>query len=201
MPLGSAPAPRRAALSVEGWSLLGAPQAATAAAVSQERCWHAKMKFPGSVLASVFLFLAETMAALYLSSTYRSGGDSMWQSLTLLFSLLPCSLVQLTLLFVHRDFSRDRPLVLLLHLLQLGPLFRCVWDPGSQAQTSAASPTRAGPGGGRRPTRRVRWWHWGPGPSRPTWTLSHLCRPRNVTDSWESGNEAGCTEFLLGSCQ
>ncbi|XP_045326698.1 membrane transport protein XK [Leopardus geoffroyi] len=83
------------------------------------------MKFPGSVLASVILFVAETTAALYLSSTYRSGGDGMWQALTLLFSLLPCALVQLTLLFVHRDFSRDRPLVLLLHLLQLGPLFRC----------------------------------------------------------------------------
>ncbi|KAM5195351.1 endoplasmic reticulum membrane adapter protein XK [Hipposideros larvatus] len=83
------------------------------------------MKFPGSVLTSVFLFVAETTVALYLSSTYRSGGDGIWQALTLLFSLLPCTLVQLTLLFVHRDFSRDRPLVLLLHLLQLGPLFRC----------------------------------------------------------------------------
>ncbi|KFO28238.1 membrane transport protein XK [Fukomys damarensis] len=83
------------------------------------------MKFPASVLASVFLFLAETAWALYLSSTYRSGGDRMWQALTLLFSLMPCALVQLTLVFVHRDLSRDRPLVLLLHLLQLGPLFRC----------------------------------------------------------------------------
>lgn len=83
------------------------------------------MKFPASVLASVFLFVAETTAALYLSSTYRSGGDRMWQALTLFFSLMPCALVQLTLLFVHRDLSRDRPLVLLLHLLQLGPLFRC----------------------------------------------------------------------------
>ncbi|XP_062940138.1 endoplasmic reticulum membrane adapter protein XK-like isoform X2 [Cynocephalus volans] len=79
------------------------------------------MKFPASVLPSV----AEMTAALYLSSTYRTGGDRMWQALTLLFSLLPCALVQLTLLFVHRDLSRDRPLVLLLHLLQLGPLFRC----------------------------------------------------------------------------
>lgn len=87
------------------------------------------MKFPASVLASVFLFVAETTAALSLSSTYRSGGDRMWQALTLLFSLLPCALVQLTLLFVHRDLSRDRPLVLLLHLLQLGPLFRCVQTP------------------------------------------------------------------------
>ncbi|XP_012882202.1 PREDICTED: membrane transport protein XK [Dipodomys ordii] len=83
------------------------------------------MKFPASVLASVFLFVAETSAALYLSSTYLSGGDRIWQALTLLFSLMPCALVQLTLLFVHRDLSRDRPLVLLLHLLQLGPLFRC----------------------------------------------------------------------------
>ncbi|KAM5221101.1 endoplasmic reticulum membrane adapter protein XK [Ctenodactylus gundi] len=83
------------------------------------------MKFPASVLASLFLFVAETTAALYLGSTYRSGGDRMWQALTLLFSLLPCGLVQLTLLFVHRDLSRDRPLVLLMHLLQLGPVFRC----------------------------------------------------------------------------
>ncbi|XP_004714638.1 membrane transport protein XK [Echinops telfairi] len=83
------------------------------------------MKFPGSVLASVFLFLAETAAALYLSSTYHSAGDGMWQALTLLFSLMPCALVQLTLLFVHRDLSRDQPLMLLLHLLQLGPVFRC----------------------------------------------------------------------------
>ncbi|KAL1766284.1 membrane transport protein XK, partial [Sigmodon hispidus] len=83
------------------------------------------MKFPASVLASLFLFVAETIAAFYLSSTYHSAGDRMWQSLTLLFSLMPCALVQLTLLFVHRDLSRDRPLVLLMHLLQLGPLYRC----------------------------------------------------------------------------
>lgn len=105
------------------------------------------MKFPGSVLASVFLFVAETTAALYLSSTYRSGGDGMWQALTLLFSLLPCTLVQLTLLFVHRDFSRDRPLVLLLHLLQLGPLFRCVRDPGPQAADPGHYPSPPWPRG------------------------------------------------------
>jgi hypothetical protein len=101
------------------------------------------MKFPASVLASVFLFVAETTAALYLSSTYRSGGDGIWQALTLLFSLMPCALVQLTLLFVHRDLSRDRPLVLLLHLLQLGPLFRCVRKPGAspRPQLPAGSPT------------------------------------------------------------
>lgn len=87
------------------------------------------MKFPASVLASVFLFVAETMAAFYLSSTYRSAGDRMWQALTLFFCLMPCTLVQFTLLFVHRDLSRDRPLLLLMHLLQLGPLYRCVLNP------------------------------------------------------------------------
>ncbi|OXB79728.1 UNVERIFIED_CONTAM: hypothetical protein H355_010196 [Colinus virginianus] len=84
------------------------------------------MKFPGSVLISVVLFVAETATALCLSGAYRAAGDRMWQWLTLLFALLPCALVQLSLVFIHRDVSRDRPLVLLLHLLQLGPLVRCV---------------------------------------------------------------------------
>ncbi|XP_027544986.1 membrane transport protein XK [Neopelma chrysocephalum] len=84
------------------------------------------MKFPGSVLVSLVLFLSETMAALCLSAAYRSAGDPMWHWLTLLCALLPCVLVQLSLVFIHRDVTRDRPLVLLLHLLQLGPLVRCV---------------------------------------------------------------------------
>nr|XP_033803492.1 membrane transport protein XK [Geotrypetes seraphini] len=84
------------------------------------------MKFPGSVLVSVFLFVAETAAALALGGGYRSAGDGAWQALTLAFALLPCALLQLSLIFVHRDLSRDRPLVLLLHLLQLGPIVRCV---------------------------------------------------------------------------
>lgn len=86
----------------------------------------AAMKFPGSVLVSLVLFVAETAAALCLSGAYRAAGDRMWQWLTLLFALLPCALVQLSLVFIHRDVSRDRPLVLLLHLLQLGPLVRSV---------------------------------------------------------------------------
>lgn len=89
------------------------------------------MKFPGSVLVSLFLFVAETATALYLSSTYRSAGDRIWQSLTLLFALLPCVLVQFSLVFIHRDLSRDRPLVLLLHILQLGPIVR--WAPPGAA--------------------------------------------------------------------
>lgn len=84
------------------------------------------MRLPTSIFVSVSLFTAETTAALYLSSTYRSAGDQIWQALTLLFTLIPSVLVQLTLTFIHRDLSRDRPLVLLLHLLQLGPIVRSV---------------------------------------------------------------------------
>ncbi|XP_053313404.1 endoplasmic reticulum membrane adapter protein XK [Spea bombifrons] len=84
------------------------------------------MKFPSSVLMSLFLFVAETVLAVYLSIAYSSAGDRTWQSLTLLFCLLPCLLVQICLVFIHRDINRDRPLVLLCHLLQLGPLVRCL---------------------------------------------------------------------------
>lgn len=85
-----------------------------------------RMRLPSSIFVSVSLFTAETTAALYLSSTYRSAGDQIWQGLTLLFTLVPSVLVQLTLTFIHRDLSRDRPLILLLHILQLGPIVRSV---------------------------------------------------------------------------
>lgn len=101
----------------------------------------AAMKFPGSVLVSLVLFMSETAAALCLSAWYHHAGDRMWQTLTLLFALLPCALVQLSLVFIHRDVSRDRPLVLLLHLLQLGPLVRSV-SPCCLQQAGAG----AGPG-------------------------------------------------------
>ncbi|KAG9339484.1 hypothetical protein JZ751_023623 [Albula glossodonta] len=84
------------------------------------------MKPPISVLVSVSLFTAETTAALYLSLTYSHSGERIYRGLTLLFTLLPSVLVQLTLTFVHRDLKRDRPLVLLLHILQLGPIVRCL---------------------------------------------------------------------------
>ncbi|KAI1899819.1 hypothetical protein AGOR_G00065680 [Albula goreensis] len=84
------------------------------------------MKPPISVLVSVSLFTAETTAALYLSLTYSHSGERIYRGLTLLFTVLPSVLVQLTLTFVHRDLKRDRPLVLLLHILQLGPIVRCL---------------------------------------------------------------------------
>ncbi|XP_015219926.1 membrane transport protein XK [Lepisosteus oculatus] len=95
------------------------------------------MRLPSSIFVSVSLFIAETTAAVYLSTTYRSAGDKIWQGLTLLFVLVPSVLVQLTLTFIHRDLSRDRPLVLFLHIIQLGPIVRCLeafWIYGSSGK-------------------------------------------------------------------
>ncbi|KAJ8255950.1 hypothetical protein COCON_G00198140 [Conger conger] len=83
------------------------------------------MKLPISIFVSVSLFTAETTAALYLSFTYSSTSDRIYRVLTLLFTLLSSVLVQLTLSFIHRDLQKDRPFVLLLHILQLGPIVRC----------------------------------------------------------------------------
>lgn len=92
------------------------------------------MRLPTSILVSVSLFTAETTAALYLSTTYRS--DHFWQGLTLLFTLVPSVLVQLTLTFIHRELSQDRPLVLLLHILQLGPIVRSAPHPRARSLAS-----------------------------------------------------------------
>ncbi|XP_056397263.1 XK-related protein 2 isoform X2 [Hyla sarda] len=81
---------------------------------------------PFSILTSTFLFCAETVAACVMIAEYKRTEDAVWMSLTIVFMLIPSIMVQLTLTFVHRDLGRDRPLVLLMHLLQLGPIIRCV---------------------------------------------------------------------------
>ncbi|KAM9324200.1 endoplasmic reticulum membrane adapter protein XK-like [Gastrophryne carolinensis] len=81
---------------------------------------------PFSILTFTVLFCAEIVAACVVSAQYGRAEDKVWMSLTILFMLIPSVLVQITLTFVHRDLGRDRPLILLMHLLQLGPIIRCV---------------------------------------------------------------------------
>lgn len=122
------------------------------------------MRLPSSIFVSVSLFTAETTAALYLSSTYRSAGDQIWQGLTLLFTLVPSVLVQLTLTFIHRDLSRDRPLILLLHILQLGPVVRSVGGRGKGGLGYLS--VMVGSAG----------HHRGPDPRHQTSLIPHRCR-------------------------
>ncbi|XP_041846754.1 XK-related protein 2 [Melanotaenia boesemani] len=86
---------------------------------------HGRVHPPLSVVVATLLYLAEFVTAAVLSSLYRKTDDVIWMGFTIAFMLLPAVLIQLTLTFIHRDLGRDRPMVLLLHLLLLGPVIRC----------------------------------------------------------------------------
>ncbi|KAG5851844.1 hypothetical protein ANANG_G00056130 [Anguilla anguilla] len=87
---------------------------------------HSSIHPPFGVVITTVLYCAEFVSAAVLCSMYHKTDDQFWLGLTITFMLVPSVLTQLTLTFVHRDLGRDRPLVLLLHLLQMGPILRCV---------------------------------------------------------------------------
>ncbi|TRY56901.1 hypothetical protein DNTS_031026 [Danionella cerebrum] len=87
---------------------------------------HSNVHPPFSVLWTTVLYSAEFICASVLSSMYHKSEDVVWMGLTITFILVPSVLTQLTLTFVHRDLGRDRPLVLFMHLLQMGPIIRCI---------------------------------------------------------------------------
>lgn len=86
---------------------------------------HSRIKPPFSMLLATVLYCAEFITAAVLCSLYHKTEDVIWMGFTLTFMLLPAVLIQLALTFIHRDLGRDRPLVLFLHLLLLGPVIRC----------------------------------------------------------------------------
>ncbi|XP_069027385.1 XK-related protein 2 [Embiotoca jacksoni] len=86
---------------------------------------HSRIRPPLSVVLATVLYCAEFVCAAVLSAMYRKTDDVVWMGYTIAFVLLPAVLIQLTLTFIHRDLGRDRPLVLFLHLLLLGPVIRC----------------------------------------------------------------------------
>uniref|UniRef100_A0A8C9TJQ1 XK-related protein n=1 Tax=Scleropages formosus TaxID=113540 RepID=A0A8C9TJQ1_SCLFO len=81
---------------------------------------------PFSVLLSTALYCAEFVCAVVLCSEYSESLDRLWMAATLTFALVHAFLTQLALTFIHRDLGRDRPFVLFLHLLLLGPVVRCI---------------------------------------------------------------------------
>ncbi|XP_022615541.1 XK-related protein 2 [Seriola dumerili] len=86
---------------------------------------HSRAHAPFSVVLATVLYCAEFVTAAVLSSMYHKTDDVIWMAFTIAFMLLPAVLIQLALTFIHRDLGRDRPLVLFLHLLLLGPVIRC----------------------------------------------------------------------------
>lgn len=87
---------------------------------------HSRVHPPFSVVLATVLYCAEFVTAALLCSMYHKTDDVIWMGFTVTFMLVPAVLIQLTLTFIHRDLGRDRPLVLFLHLLLLGPVIRLV---------------------------------------------------------------------------
>ena len=81
---------------------------------------------PFSVVIATVLYVAEFVSAAIICSMYNETDDPVWMGFTITFMLVPAVLTQLALTFIHRDLGRDRPLLLFLHLLLLGPLIRYV---------------------------------------------------------------------------
>ncbi|XP_035525274.1 XK-related protein 2 [Morone saxatilis] len=86
---------------------------------------HSRVHPPFSVVLATVLYCAEFVSAAVLCGRYHKTDDVIWMGFTITFMLLPAVLIQLALTFIHRDLGRDRPLVLFLHLLLLGPVIRC----------------------------------------------------------------------------
>lgn len=87
---------------------------------------HSRVHAPFSVVLSTILYCAEFLTAAAMCSMYHKTDDRIWMGFTITFMLVPAILIQLALTFIHRDLGRDRPLVLFLHLLLLGPVIRCL---------------------------------------------------------------------------
>jgi hypothetical protein len=83
-----------------------------------------RFTFPFSILFSTFLYCGEAASALYMVRIYRKNNETFWMTYTFSFFMFSSIMVQLTLIFVHRDLAKDRPLSLFMHLILLGPVIR-----------------------------------------------------------------------------
>uniref|UniRef100_A0A2I3HRQ6 XK-related protein n=1 Tax=Nomascus leucogenys TaxID=61853 RepID=A0A2I3HRQ6_NOMLE len=84
-----------------------------------------RFTFPFSILFSTFLYCGEAASALYMVRIYRKNSETYWMTYTFSFFMFSSIMVQLTLIFVHRDLAKDKPLSLFMHLILLGPVISC----------------------------------------------------------------------------
>ncbi|XP_043829601.1 XK-related protein 2 [Dromiciops gliroides] len=87
---------------------------------------NSRCTFPFSILFSTFLYCGEAGSALYMANFYQKSNDTYWMTYTIVFFLIASVMDQLTLIFVHRDLAKDKPLLLFMHLILMGPVVRCL---------------------------------------------------------------------------
>lgn len=90
--------------------------------VKSQTSYQAKPPF--SILLTTLLYCGECAAACVMCVNYSRSDDRFWLLLTILFMLVPAVMDQLTLIFVHRDLTSDKPMIFFMHLLLLGPIIR-----------------------------------------------------------------------------
>lgn len=83
-----------------------------------------RFTFPFGILFSTFLYCGEAASALYMIRIYQKNNETFWMTYTFSFFMFSSIMVQLTLIFVHRDLAKDKPLSLFMHLILLGPVIR-----------------------------------------------------------------------------
>lgn len=83
-----------------------------------------RIRPPVGILLITILYFGEVASACFVSVMYSRSNDNYWMFLTVTFLLVPAVMDQFTLIFVHRDLTSDKPLVLLMHLVLMGPLIR-----------------------------------------------------------------------------
>ncbi|KAF6391059.1 XK related X-linked [Rhinolophus ferrumequinum] len=84
-----------------------------------------RFTFPFGILFSTFLYCGEAASALYMVRIYLKNSETYWMTYTFSFFMFSSVMVQLTLIFVHRDLAKDKPLSLFMHLILLGPVISC----------------------------------------------------------------------------
>ncbi|XP_072483985.1 XK-related protein 2-like [Notamacropus eugenii] len=82
--------------------------------------------FPFSILFSTFLYCGEVASAIYMIDIYRKNNDRFWTVFTSIFCFGGSIMDQLTLIVVHKDLSKSKPLMLFMHFLLMGPIVRCL---------------------------------------------------------------------------
>nr|XP_014715410.2 XK-related protein 3 [Equus asinus]XP_044620364.1 XK-related protein 3 [Equus asinus] len=83
------------------------------------------INFPFTVLFSTVLYCGEAASALYMFDTYQKNNDKFWMSFTIGFVIVGAILDHVTLMFFHKDLTRNKAVLLLGHMPLLGPLVRC----------------------------------------------------------------------------
>ncbi|XP_044538511.1 XK-related protein 2-like [Gracilinanus agilis] len=82
--------------------------------------------FPYGILFSTFLYCGEVASAIYMIDVYRKNNDRFWTGFTSIFCFGGSIMAHLTLLFVYKDLSKNKPLLLFMHFLPMGPIVRCL---------------------------------------------------------------------------